>query len=391
MFAFSSSLIGAPLLLLAMAPLGHTQGVPSPQPVDLGAAGNYVILAKTAISTVPSSNILGDLGLSPAAATFITGFALSADATNVFSTSTQVTGKVFAADYAVPTPSNLTTAVTNMETAYTDAAGRAPNYTELGAGNVGGLTLTRGVYKWGTGLLIPTDLTLSGTADDVFIFQIAQNLTMSSAMKIHLIGGATARNIFWQVAGDVAIGTTAHFEGVILCQTAITLGTGATINGDLYAQTAVHLDSNGVAKASPAGTSVYGTGTPGCSGILWMNANVPPRINTLDFAILCSNVPTSSLGLGLVTDSQDLEGSFLFGWGILIHIDLIGSTQVLSYDMTSSSNGVGYSPIPIPNNPALIGNTYYTQCFWLQKPGDDCSHSPLNLVSSNGLAITIQP
>ena len=220
--------------------------------------------------------------------------------------------------------------------------------------------------------MIPTDLTLSGTADDVFIFQIAQNLTMSNAMKIHLIGGATARNIFWQVAGDVAIGTTAHFEGVILCQTAITLGTGATISGDLYAQTAVHLDSNGVAKASPAGTSVYGTGTPGCSGILWMNANVPPRINTLDFAILCSNVPTSSLGLGLVTDSQDLEGSFLFGWGILIHIDLIGSTQVLSYDMTSSSNGVGYSPIPIPNNPALIGNTYYTQCFWLQKPGDDC-------------------
>ena len=153
-------------------------GSGAPPAVNLAAAGDYVILAKTGISTVPTSAVTGNLGVSPAAATFITGFSLTADATNVFSTSPQVTGKVYAADYAAPTPSNLTTAVGDMQLAFTDAAGRAPDVTELGAGNIGGMTLAPGVYKWGTGLLIPTDVTLDGSATDVWIFQIAQDLTM---------------------------------------------------------------------------------------------------------------------------------------------------------------------------------------------------------------------
>ena len=73
-------------------------------PVNLAAAGDFAILAKTGISTVPTSAVTGDLGVSPAAATFITGWALTADATNVFSTSTQLTGKAYAADYTAPTP-----------------------------------------------------------------------------------------------------------------------------------------------------------------------------------------------------------------------------------------------------------------------------------------------
>jgi hypothetical protein len=155
--------------------------------VNLGTAGNFVILAKSGISTVPTSAITGDLGISPAAASYITGFSLTADATNVFSTSPQVTGKVYAADYAPPTSSNLTTAVGDMGLAFTDAAGRAPDVTELGAGNVGGMTLAPGVYKWSTGLLIPTDVTLDGGATDVWIFQIAQDLTFGSAAKVLLI------------------------------------------------------------------------------------------------------------------------------------------------------------------------------------------------------------
>ena len=222
--------------------------VASAAPVSLGTAGNFVILAKSGISTVPTSAITGNLGVSPAAATFITGFSLIADATNVFSTSPQVTGKVYAADYALPTPSNLTTAVGDMELAFTDAAGRAPNVTELGAGNIGGMTLAPGVYKWGTGLLIPTDVTLTGSATDVWIFQIAQNLTMSSAARILLAGGALPKNVFWQVAGLVDLGTTAHCEGVVLTQTSVTLRTGASINGRLLAQTAVNLDGSAVVE-----------------------------------------------------------------------------------------------------------------------------------------------
>jgi hypothetical protein len=218
-----------------------------PAPVDLGAAGNFVILAKSAISTVPGSAVTGNLGLSPSAASFITGFSLSAPPTT-FSTSTQVTGQVFAADYDVPTPANLTTAVLNMQAAYTDAAGRAPDYTELGTGNIGGMTLPPAVYKWGTGVLIPTDVVLHGGPNDVWIFEIAQNLVMSSATRITLSGGAQAKNIFWQVFGIVDIGTTAHFEGIALVQTQISLKTGASANGRLLAQTAVTLDANAVVQ-----------------------------------------------------------------------------------------------------------------------------------------------
>lgn len=216
--------------------------------VNLGSANNFVILSKSGISTVPGSTITGDIGVSPVAASFITGFSLTADTTNVYATTPQVVGKVYASDYAPPTPSNLTTAVNDMETAFTDAAGRAPSVTELGAGNIGGMTLTPGVYKWGTGLLIPTDVTLSGDSNDVWIFEVAQDLTMASATKVILSGGALPKNVFWQITGSVDIGTTSHFEGVILCQTQISLETGASINGKLLAQTAVTLDQNTVTK-----------------------------------------------------------------------------------------------------------------------------------------------
>jgi hypothetical protein len=219
-------------------------------PVKLGTSGSFVILAKAGISTVPPSVITGDIGVSPVAATFITGFSLSADASNVFSTTPQVTGKVYAADYAPPTPSTLTTAVGDMEDAFTDAAGRAPDVTELAAGDIGGKTLTKGVYKWSTGLLVPTDVTLTGSATDVWVFQIAQNLTVASGVKVIMAGGALPKNVFWEVAGAADLDTNAHFEGTILCQTAISLKTGSSINGRLLAQTAVTLAGSTVVQAA---------------------------------------------------------------------------------------------------------------------------------------------
>jgi len=217
-----------------------------PLAVNLGSSGDYVILAMSGISNVPVSAITGNLGLSPATATGITGFPLTLDSTNVFSTTPQVSGRIYASTYAVPTPANLTTAIGDMMTAYTNAAGRAPNVTELGAGNIGGATITRGVYKWGTGLLIPTDITLSGSATDVWIFQIAQNLTVSNTARVTLSGGAVPANVFWEVAGAVSVGTTAHIEGTILSKTMVAMMTGSSINGRLMAQTAVTLQSSTV-------------------------------------------------------------------------------------------------------------------------------------------------
>ncbi len=212
-------------------------------PVNLGQANQFAILAKSGISTVPASSIIGDIGVSPVAATYITGFSLVADASNVFSTTPQVTGDVYAADYAPPTPAYLTTAVRDLERAFTDSAGRAADATELGAGNIGGMTLAPGVYRWSTGLLIPTDLTLSGNSDDVWIFQIAQDLTVSSGTQVTLTGGAVPENVFWQVSGLIQLGTTSQVSGIFLSQTSITTATGAAINGRLLAQTSVDLDS----------------------------------------------------------------------------------------------------------------------------------------------------
>jgi len=148
---------------------------------------------------------------------------------------------------------NLTTAIGDMETAYTDAAGRTtPDFTELGGGQIGGLTLAPGLYKWSTDVLITTDVTLNGGPDDVWIFQIAGKVIQANGMKVILTGGARANNIFWQASGVVTLGTTAHFEGIVMAQTSITLGTGASVNGRLLAQTAVTLDANAVTAPTAA-------------------------------------------------------------------------------------------------------------------------------------------
>ena len=216
-----------------------------PAAVNLGTAGNYVILAKTGVSSVPKCTITGDIGVSPMGSGALTGWSESIDRSNIFSTSAQVTGKLFAADYSTPTPANLTRAVLDMQAAYLNAAGRNnPDFIELGAGDISGLTLAPGLYKWGTAVSINGNVTIHGGPNDVWIFQIAKGITQASATRIILSGGAQARNIFWQSAGVVALGTTAHFEGIILGATGVTLNTGATVNGRLFAQTAVTLIMN---------------------------------------------------------------------------------------------------------------------------------------------------
>lgn len=222
-----------------------------PAAVLLGSSANFAILAKSAVSTVPASAITGDIGLSPAATSFLTGFSLTMVGTTS-ATSPQVTGTLYGADMSPPTNSNLTTAVLDMQNAYTDAAGRpTPDFLNLGTGNIGGRTLTGGLYNWGTSVTIPGDLVISGAANDVWILQISGDLTISANKRITLAGGAQAKNIFWQVAGEVIIEAGAHFEGNILSQTAITMQTGASLTGRALAQTMVALDSATVVKPAP--------------------------------------------------------------------------------------------------------------------------------------------
>jgi hypothetical protein len=223
-----------------------------PAPVLLGTAGNFAILAKTGVTTTGVTNITGDIGVSPIDSTAITGFALIMDVSNQYATSPSVTGRIYASDYAVPTPTNMTTAISDMETAYTDAAGRAiPDFTELGAGNITGMTLTPGLYKWSTGVSIDAagSVTLSGGANDVWIFQIAGDITVNPGAAVTLLGGAQAKNIFWQIGGGtgVTLDTTSAFKGIILATKAIVFKNGATlVNGRALSQTNVTLIANTV-------------------------------------------------------------------------------------------------------------------------------------------------
>ncbi len=226
-----------------------------PAPVNLGTAGDFSILTMSGISSTGVTAVEGDIGVSPAAASAITGFGLimNTDGQSSHTTiATHVTGKVYASDYDPPTPSKLTVAVADMLTAYTTANNLvtpAP-VLEKGAGNLSGLTLAPGIYKWSTGVLIAPDatVTLSGGANDTWVFQIAQDLTLDPGAKVNLIGGAQAKNITWVVAGQAVLGTNTVLYGSILSKTLISLNTGSKVTGKLLAQTAVTLNTSTVVK-----------------------------------------------------------------------------------------------------------------------------------------------
>ena len=231
------------LLMLIAGGSASAQSGLGPAPVNLGTARSFAILSKSGITDVYPSVVTGDVGTTP-----ITGAAL-------LLTCGEVSGKVFTVDAAGPLPcatndaSFLGLAVGDMEFAYDDAAGRVfPDFTELGAGQIGGLTLEPGLYKWASGLLITTDVTLFGGPNDVWIFQVAGTMNQANGTRVTLAGGARPQNIFWAVAGAVTLGTTAHFEGVILAKTMIAANTGASVNGRLLAQTAVTLQMNTVTR-----------------------------------------------------------------------------------------------------------------------------------------------
>eukprot|EP00964_Phaeocystis_antarctica_P120895 scaffold84625_cov69-Phaeocystis_antarctica.AAC.4 len=243
-------------LLLAVSFHGTSALVQTRVPqdvVDLGTAGDFAILTKTGVTTTGTTSVNGDMGTSPIAATAITGFTLIMDSTNQYSESELVDGKVYAASYTSPTPSKMTTAISDMETAYKDAAGREnPDELNLGAGTIEGKTLEPGLYKWGSSVGFTSSLTFDGQCvtgscllgnDPVWILQMTGDLIVGAGAIVTLENGAKAENIFWQVAGSTTLYTTVQMEGTILCATNIVFQTGSSLNGKALAQTAVTLDA----------------------------------------------------------------------------------------------------------------------------------------------------
>ncbi len=301
----------------------------SPSPVNLLSAANFTILSQTGITDTGShsSKILGNIGSS----------AITSAAIGVFCS--EITGKIYGVDAAYvgsgdptcfngnPPLSNKTlvdNAVGDMVTDYNNLAGRTnPTVTELGAGNIGGMTLAPGLYKWGTDVTIPTSVTLSGGVNDVWIFQIAGNLDIASAgslpsgIKVILSGGAKASNVFWQVGGTTGatLGTYSTFNGTILTAKQVILETGAVLNGKALAQTQVTLDSNPVTTTNN-------------------DQNGSLEVSSID-----------------VTKNTALaDGTFANGWRYVFHITVPSNEKRLSMNFSDWTNTNGTSTLPVANN-----------------------------------------
>jgi hypothetical protein len=222
-------------LILGLAVAGfflHQNAMAGQEPVDLGAAAPFGVLAGSTVTTIPFTTIDGDLGVS-------TG--------NTVSGAPIVNGLLHLGD---PTAAE---AQLDLTDAYDDAAGRTDDAI-LVAGNLGGLTLEPGLYKAATSLEISSgDLYLDalGDPDAVWIFQMGSTLVTTTGRQVILTGGAQAKNIFWQVGSSATIGVASVFKGTIMADQAITIATGATLEGRALARiAAVTLDANTITVPS---------------------------------------------------------------------------------------------------------------------------------------------
>jgi len=234
-------------LLVALA-LASSAGAAQP-PVGLGTAGSFAVLAGSTATNTGPSVVNGDLGVSPGTA--VTGFPPGT-----------VNGTIHAADAVAAQAQADTT------TAYDDAAGRTPAASV--SGDLGGSTLTPGVYKSSSSLGLTGDVTLDAQGDPsaVFIFQVGSALTTASGSGVVLVNGADACNVFWQIGSSATLGTNSSFKGTILALTSITLNTGAKLDGRTLARNgAVTLDDNTITRAScasaPPGSTSPGSTSPG--------------------------------------------------------------------------------------------------------------------------------
>ncbi len=272
-----------------------------PAPVNLGTTAGFAILSGASITTTGGGIINGNVGASP-----ITGSAIHLNAA-------QVNGIIYTVDAAGPAgsvmdPDRLTTAKGDLTTAFNDARDRTPvpsgPFLNPGAGNIGGLTLIPGLYKFtGTAMITGSDVTLVGGPNDVWIFQVAADLLVGSNIRVILAGGAQSKNIFWQVTTSASIGTFAVFKGTILADQAITMGTSSTMEGRALAFTAgvtFNGDGGSLPSSGPSFTDVSRTTSGAVTVELIVTPQLPLTLETStslapnSWTTVTTAIPTSS-------------------------------------------------------------------------------------------------
>jgi len=355
-----------------------------PLPVNLMSAGNFVILSKTGITNTGSHTtaIVGNIGASPITAAAMSGVFCSEITGTIYGVDAAYVGSgdqtCFAGAPPAPNKTLVDNAVWDMENAYTNAAGRTnPTATELGAGNIGGMTLAPGLYKWSTNVIIPSNVTLAGGANDVWIMQIAGNLNIASGgsvpagVKVLLSGGAKAANVFWQVGGGTGatLGTYSTFRGNILTAKQIIIETGAVLNGRALAQTQVTLDAASVSVPTsmpgfPPDTTIVLPDTvivpPDTIIDLPDTTIVPPDtiIVPADTIVVLPDTSTGLLGEIRGTKFEDINGDGTFNVGDngldcwTIYLDTNNDGQLNPGEPSTETDALGryvFSGLPSDN------------------------------------------
>jgi hypothetical protein len=260
--------------LLALALLA-TDALAAQPPVGLGTADSFGVLAGQTVTNTGPTTINGDLGVMPGSA--IPGFPPG-----------MVNGTIHAADaVALQAQSDLTTA-------YNDAAGRTPP--ALVSADLGGLTLTAGVYKAPGALGLTGALTLDAQGDpnSVFVFQAASTLITASASRVNLINGAQPCNVFWQVGSSATFGTTSAFVGNVMALTSVSLNNGVTLQGRALARNGSVTLINDTISAAHCAPGTTGGTTPGAG-----ESAAPAGNGTAIFTTVSRSVATTVARYGL--------------------------------------------------------------------------------------------
>jgi uncharacterized protein (TIGR03437 family) len=221
-----------------------------------------------------------------------------------------------------------------MGTAYTAAAGVVvppPDATELGAGNISGMTIVPGLYKWSTGVFTDgSGFTLSGGPNAVWIFQIAGDLTLANNAKMILAGGAQANNIFWQVGGPTGatLGTTTSFFGTILSAKQVIMNTGATFVGRALAQTQVTLQSTAGTSPGPLVGGIPPLAGPTVTGTFPVNGALAAPINAALTATFSEGMDPATIISPALTFT--LKNNTLGGAAVLGTVTYVGVTATFT-------------------------------------------------------------